>query len=61
MGSGRRPETGSNRSIPVTVRFSEPEARRLEEQQHNRRFVTASAYIRHLVAQDKGESHDEEG
>lgn len=44
--------------MPVTVRFSEREAECLEAQRAQHRFVTASAYIRHLVAED-GEDHDE--
>lgn len=45
--------------MPVTVRLSEREAQALESRRVERRFVTASAYIRHLIATDKGEAREE--
>lgn len=52
MPSGRTPETGSARSVPVTVRLSPGEMAQMEAQRVDRQFVTASAYLRWLVKND---------
>lgn len=52
MPSGRTPDVGTPRSQPVTVRLSPSELACLEQQKADRRFQTASGYLRFLIADD---------
>lgn len=50
---GRPPQGASARETPITARFSEAEAKMIDDQRAARGFGDRSSYLRHLVWMDR--------
>ena len=59
MSQGRTPEQGTPRGKPISFRLTEREEIQLAQQQADRGFITASAYIRYLIREDQVEAAHE--
>jgi hypothetical protein len=58
---GRPPQGASARETPITARFSEAEAKMIDDQRAARGFPDRSSYLRHLVWMDRQKLTTEKG